>query len=134
MTHDEARAALRRCVDGIEGGYEYLLAYAAQGVATDEGHPNSEQLRTYLQRMDEGMAGLESALSEVIGSGDDAVAFAPMLVVLQRDVMSARSALGLVRSRRGISSQLVDNFNASTHVRSLLTDLFLLDEAVKSLA
>jgi hypothetical protein len=33
-----------------------------------------------------------------------------------------------------VSSQLVDNLNASIHVRALLTDLFLIDEAVKSLS
>jgi len=31
-----------------------------------------------------------------------------------------------------ISSQLVDNLNASIHVRALLTDLFLIDEILKS--
>jgi hypothetical protein len=30
-----------------------------------------------------------------------------------------------------IGSQVVDNLNATTHVRTLLTDLFLLDEAAK---
>jgi len=30
-----------------------------------------------------------------------------------------------------IGSQLVDNLNASSHVRADLTDLFLLDEALK---
>ena len=39
----------------------------------------------------------------------------------------------VVLSRPGISSQLVDNLNVSTHLRAVLTDLFLLDEAVKSL-
>ena len=32
---------------------------------------------------------------------------------------------------RSIGSQIVDNLNATTHVRTLLTDLFLLDEALK---
>jgi hypothetical protein len=31
-----------------------------------------------------------------------------------------------------ISSQLVDNLNASIHLRALLTDLFLIDEALKA--
>ncbi len=37
----------------------------------------------------------------------------------------------LVLTQPTISSQLVDNLNASIHLRSLLTDLFLIDEATK---
>ena len=37
----------------------------------------------------------------------------------------------MVISQKGISSQLVDNLNASIHVRALLTDVFLIDELVK---
>ena len=33
---------------------------------------------------------------------------------------------------RDISSQLIDNLNASIHLRALLTDLFVVDEALKS--
>ena len=35
-------------------------------------------------------------------------------------------------AQRSISSQVVDNLNASIHVRALLTDLFLIDEILKS--
>jgi len=37
----------------------------------------------------------------------------------------------LVLAQKSISSQLVDNLNASIHVRALLTDVFLIDEALK---
>jgi hypothetical protein len=33
-------------------------------------------------------------------------------------------------TQRAICSQLVDNLNASIHLRALLTDLFLIDEAI----
>jgi hypothetical protein len=33
--------------------------------------------------------------------------------------------------QRSISSQVVDNLNASIHLRALLTDLFLIDEVLK---
>jgi hypothetical protein len=39
----------------------------------------------------------------------------------------------LVLAQPAISSQLVDNLNASLHLRALLTDVFLLDEIVKVL-
>ena len=40
----------------------------------------------------------------------------------------ALAALELVLAQPSISSQLVDNLNASIHLRALLTDLFLIDE------
>ena len=40
----------------------------------------------------------------------------------------ARTAIELVLAQSSISSQLVDNLNASVHVRKVLTDLFLIDE------
>jgi len=134
MPTANALDTLQQRVDAIEGGYEFLLAYAAQGLATDEGNANSEQLRTYLQRMEDGIAGLESALRAVLTGSDAGADFEPFLQVLARDAEAARAALRIVSSRKGVSSQLVDNLNASIHVRALLTDLFLLDEAVKSLS
>ena len=38
----------------------------------------------------------------------------------------------LVLAQPAISSQLVDNLNASIHLRALLTDLFLIDEVLKT--
>jgi hypothetical protein len=36
-----------------------------------------------------------------------------------------------VLRQKALSSQLIDNLNASIHVRALLTDIFLIDEARK---
>jgi hypothetical protein len=126
---------LQQRVDAIEGGYEFLLAYAAQGLATDEGSANSEQLRTYLRRMDEALDGLGDVLRSAIHAADAAAgpAFEDFLGVLAADAAASRAAIRLLLGRRGISSQLVDNLNASIHVRALLTDLFLVDEAIKGL-
>ena len=133
MPTADALDTLQQRVDAIEGGYEFLLAYAAQGLATDEGNANSEQLRTYLQRMDDGVAGLEAAFRAVLDGSGAMEQFEPFLQVLARDAAAARAALRIVSSRTGVSSQLVDNLNASIHVRAMLTDLFLLDEAVKGI-
>jgi hypothetical protein len=132
MTTDAALEALQQHVDAIESGYEFLLAYAAQGLTTDEGNANSEQLRTYLRRMDEGIAGLEPAVRAVLGASGGAADFEDFLQAVTRDAAAARGALRIVQSRPGISSQLIDNLNVSTHLRAVLTDLFLLDEALKS--
>jgi len=133
MATDAALETLQQHVDAIEGGYEFLLAYAAQGIATDEGNAHSEQLRTYLRRMDEGIAGLEPAVRVVLGAAGATADFEDFLQVVTRDAAAARAALRIVQSRQGISSQLIDNLNVSTHLRAVLTDLFLLDEALKSL-
>jgi hypothetical protein len=52
--------------------------------------------------------------------------------VIRRDAADALAAIELVLAQRSISSQVVDNLNASIHVRALLTDLFLIDEILKT--
>jgi hypothetical protein len=52
--------------------------------------------------------------------------------VLDRDARDSLAAIEIVLAQPAISSQLVDNLNASIHVRALLTDLFLIDEILKS--
>jgi hypothetical protein len=53
-----------------------------------------------------------------------------MIRVLGQDAKDALAAVRLVSSRRGISSQLIDNLNANIHLRALLTDLFLVDDLI----
>ena len=52
--------------------------------------------------------------------------------VIDRDARDAAAAVRLVLAQPSISSQLVDNLNASIHLRALLTDLFLIDEVFKA--
>jgi hypothetical protein len=63
---------------------------------------------------------------------DSARAGAAFLAALDRDAATALAAVSLVLSREDIGSQLVDNLNASIHLRALLTDLFLVDELLKN--
>jgi hypothetical protein len=51
--------------------------------------------------------------------------------VLNRDSRDSLAAMELVLVQPAISSQLIDNLNASIHLRALLTDLFLVDELLK---
>jgi hypothetical protein len=57
--------------------------------------------------------------------------YAAFLQVLGRDATDALAAIELVLAQPSISSQVIDNLNASIHVRALLTDLFLIDEILK---
>jgi hypothetical protein len=73
---------------------------------------------------------LTRRLAESIGSVrlDDC---APFFDALERDAAVSVAAARLVLSQPDLSSQLIDNLNASIHLRALLTDIFLIDEIVK---
>jgi hypothetical protein len=125
---------IRARISDIEESYEFFLAYAAQGLTTDQASKSGQQLRGFLEQMDRALDGLAAGFRVLVTAGglEPADRFDPMIDVLDQDIGKTRAALGLVRSRPGISSQLIDNLNASIHVRALLTDLFLLDEALPS--
>ena len=134
MSPEAAREELARRADAIEGGYEMMLAYAAQGLSTDQGAANSSQLRDHLQRFDGALTGLAQAYRDCasalgIGPKDALEGF---LKTLEADAATTQSALRLVLGQPGISSQMIDNLNASIHVRALLTDVFIVDEILKS--
>ncbi len=118
-----------RC-DIIEACYEFLLAYAAKGVPGDQG---MGPLRDYLRGAVKSLSGLADAYrsavkQEALESPDR---YAPFLSVVERDAADSIAAIELVLAQPAISSQLIDNLNASIHFRALLTDLFLIDEVFK---
>jgi hypothetical protein len=128
----ELREDVARRVDAIEAAYELMLAYAAQGAASDAAVSSGAQLREFLQRFDEALAGLAETFGALIAAeGRPADVYAAYLEVLARDANATRAGLRVVRAQTGISSQLIDNLNASIHVRALLTDVFLIDELLK---
>ena len=105
-------------IDAIEECYEYQLAFAAKGIDNAQGG----ELRHYLVRAADAMTGLSEACpmpSEAFRK------------VLARDAEDSLAAVQLVLMQPVISSQLIDNLNASMHLRALLTDLFLVDEVLK---
>ena len=53
------------------------------------------------------------------------------LDAVKRDLSVAQGAIGMVLDSGAIGSLLIDNLNASIHLRALLTDLFLVDQARK---
>lgn len=120
-----AKASLTERISEIEEAYEFMLAYAAQG--HPRGH-EGERIRDCLKRADVALDGIaEEAVALVV---DAAEVFNPFIATLAEDANKARAGLKLVLSQRAIGSQLVDNLNASIHLRALLTDLFLIDEAI----
>ena len=124
---------LQRHIDTLEESYEFMLAYAAQGLDGDTGSQSGAQLREFLQRSVTALTELPTVAAAYAPSTGDAAAaaYADFMTVLEVDARSGRAAIQLVLSQQSISSQLVDNLNASIHLRALLTDLFLLDELLK---
>jgi hypothetical protein len=112
-----------RC-DAIEECYEFMLAYAAQGLDDDRGSQSGARIREFLSRAAEALAGIaEACAAENIER--------TFIAVVERDAQSSLAAVRLVLAQQTIGSQLIDNLNASIHLRALLTDLFLLDEVLK---
>ncbi len=114
----------------IEECYEFTLSYAARGLAGDDGSDAGKQLREQLTRAVAAMRGLERSCAEAVGAEHLAPAekYEAFFAVLTRDAEGAIAAMDLVLAQQTIGSQLIDNLNASIHLRALLADLFLLTE------
>jgi hypothetical protein len=126
------REDVKARIDAIEGSYEFFLAYAAQGLSSDQGAKSGAQLRDFMKKMERALDGLGDdfrALVQVEGLEPRGV-WDEMLRVVGNDAADALAAVRLVSSRTGISSQLIDNLNANIHLRALLTDLFLVDDLI----
>jgi hypothetical protein len=107
--------SLHNNIEVIESGYEFLLAYAAQGRDDDQG----SEVRDILTNMSASAQDIASQLAAGTDEFDG---------VVVNDARNAGAAIRLVIKQAKISSELVDNLNASIHLRALLTDLFLLSE------
>jgi hypothetical protein len=121
---------LADAIDVIEEAYEFMLAYAAQGRSREEDDAGSG-IRERLMRAEAALTIIASAGAEEVAKGQARGATAEFFEVVKQDAARARAAFRFVTAQSAVGSQIIDNLNASTHVRTLLTDLFLLDEALK---
>jgi hypothetical protein len=122
-----------RC-NAIEECYEFMLAYAAQGLPSDESGKSDGQVREYLQRAVKSLSGLGDCCAQAVeAEGLEPVErYEAFIAVLDCDARDSLAAIELVLAQPAISSQLIDNLNASIHLRALLTDLFLIGEIFTS--
>jgi hypothetical protein len=129
------RQELQQRCDVIEEAYEFLLAYAAQGVSGEPGSQSGGQLREFLTRAAGAISGLGDLLGRVIDEEQlqPADRYRAYQAVVADDARRALAAMELMLAQTAISSQVIDNLNASIHVRALLTDLFLIDEILNGL-
>ena len=131
----EAERLWAICCNAIE---EVLRVHAGirprRGCHGDQGSQSGGQLRVfYLGRAVEAVSGLAGAYEAAVQQDGlhPAERYQAFLAVLDRDASDSLAAIGLVLAQPAISSQLIDNLNASIHLRALLTDLFLIDEIFK---
>ncbi len=115
---------LEESIEVIESGYEFLLAYAAQGrpagAETGPGphaRPTIEGMATAMKFIVEALADSQNEFEKVIAE----------------DCRKAGAAIGYMLAQDKIGSEMVDNLNASIHLRAVLTDLFLYSEVLEPL-
>jgi hypothetical protein len=134
VSRAEVPAELTERINTIEEAYEFFLAYASQGLASDKDNDTGRQAREYLTRCDAALTDFGQFLTAFIARiGVQPVApYLAFVAVIDADARHAQAALQLVLAQPAISSQMVDNLNASIHLRALLTDLFLVDEVLKA--
>ena len=115
--------------EAIEEAYEFMLAYAAQG-RTDEDESSAPSIRQLLENAKKSLL----KLANKMGLKDEdirklyGIDFENFVIILSNDATKSQNAVKLVLSSQTITSQLIDNLNASIHLRALLTDMFLVDE------
>ena len=121
-----------RC-NTIEECYEFMLAYAAQGLSGHTDNKKSDEIRDYLERLVAAARGVTESWVALVRQEElqPAERYHAFSQVLGRDAHDTIAAVLLVLAQPAISSQLVDNLNASIHLRALLTDLFLVTEILK---
>ena len=113
----------------VEEAYEFLLAYAAQGISGEGRSELGTQLSDKLIAMRDAFGRLpQLAQAAAPEDGDSSAQWDRFREVFDADCERAHTLIDLVLSRSPISSQLVDNLNASMHLRTALTDLFLLSD------
>jgi hypothetical protein len=125
---------LEQLSERIEECYEFTLSYAARGLAGDSGDEQTRQARDHLTRAVEAIRALDASCRGAIARErlEPRETYEAFLAVMKRDAEGAAAAIELVLVQAAIGSQLVDNLNASIHLRALLADLFLLTEAIEA--
>lgn len=112
-------------IETIEAGYEFLLAYAAQGRPAGAETGPGPHARPTIQGMAEAMAAINAALASSENAFEKVIA---------EDCHKAGAALGFLLAQEKIGSEIVDNLNASIHLRAVLTNLFLYSEAIEPMS
>src|SRR6202051_5125211 len=92
-----------RC-NAIEECYEFMLAYAAQGLPSDQGSQTGGQLREFLERAVEAVSGIVGAYAAAVKKEHlrPVERYRAFLAVLDRDASDSLAAIGLVLAQPAI--------------------------------
>lgn len=112
-------------IEVVESGYEFLLAYAAQGRPPQDESGMGPHPRPTLEKMLQAMKNVGQTLANTPNDFEQ---------VIVDDLKKASAAVGFVLAQKKIGSEVIDNLNASIHLRAVLTDFFLYSEAFRPLS
>lgn len=124
----KARQRLKEHIDVIEGAYDFMLAYAAQGLTGTEPGGGATEIRDVLLRAEASVRQFVPLLEEVLQTTPLDETYRSFVKVLDSDARATLAGIQLALAQKAISSQLIDNLNAWIHLRAFLTDVFLVDE------
>ena len=129
----DLKADLKDRIDTIEEAFEYMMAYAAQG--QDQEDPSEGGgIRSWLIKAAAALEDLpqlaQTRTTSVtsIEAGD----LAEFLETVKTGAARSRTLINFALAQPNLNSELVDNLNATNHVRTILTDIFLLDSAFEA--
>lgn len=118
--------AMRDAIDTVEEAYEFMLAYAAQGRKREAQDEGVSKIRDYLGRFAAALEAMETAAPHALAGA----AAAPFRDRFLADMAVMRSVVAVLLDKPSIGSDMVDNTNGLIAVRSFLTDLFFIDQAM----
>src|SRR5215470_16891001 len=83
----EARAAFASRCNAIEEAYEFMLAYAAQGLPHEVASGSSSQIRDFLGKCEAGLSGLADVLTQCVrqSGANPAEPYDAFIEVIDRD-------------------------------------------------
>ena len=96
-----------RC-NAIEECYEFMLAYAGQGLSGKENSQSSSQVRDFLNRAVDALTGLAEVYASAVKQENlqPAERYLSFLAVMENDVRDSLATIQLVLSQATISSQM----------------------------
>ena len=98
------------------------------------GSESGKQIREQLGLAVEALSGLKDSCAAAVKQEHllPAEPYEAFFAVLGARRRNSIAAIELVLAQPAISSQLIDNLNASIHLRAMLTDLFLVSEIIET--
>jgi hypothetical protein len=121
-----AAVAMREAIDLVEEAYEFMLAYAAQGRKREPEDESVSRIRHYLTRFAGALDEMQQALPAIVAT-DVGRPFGDRFL---DDIAVTRSVIALLLKQPSITSHMIDNTNGLIALRSLMTDIFFVDQVL----